>query len=145
MYHQVLADFLRFAWKFQGNAVCAASTVSAGNDNSYSYKLPPLIAAFNRTVLSAHCVSTIGRCTAISIVHAIVHVDVSSSWWIDSPDGGAITFTIDAYESDSVIIMSEILVIVYRRHGQKGLVIRVSATMRGRSEKEFSFILQEEW
>ncbi len=89
MYHQVLADFLIFAWKFQGNAVCAASTISAGNGNSY--KLPPLIAAFNRTVLSAYCVSTIGRCTATSIVNAIVHVDVDregshkAGWWIDSP------------------------------------------------------------
>ena len=72
-------------------------------------------------MLSAYCVSTIGRCTATSIVNAIVHVDIGSSsvlgedregnnkagWWIESPDGGAITFTIiDAYESDSVIIMS---------------------------------------
>ena len=122
IYHQVLADFLRYAWKFQRSAVCAASnsksSLSAVNSNSY--KLPPLIPSFNRTVLSAYCISTISRCTPSSVVNASVHVDVGSGWvlgedrkgnkkagwWVNSPDGGAITFTIDAYESGSVIIMS---------------------------------------
>eukprot|EP01036_Dinobryon_divergens_P031826 gene31826-41304_t len=137
MYHQLVADFLRAAWQFQRNAVCAtAAGSSGGGGGGGSIKkslpavvgireLPPLIPSLNRTEQSAYCVSLISKCTPSSIVNASVHVAINSTssrsnwvlgedikgnrkagWWIDNPDGGNITFSIDAYELGSVVILS---------------------------------------
>jgi len=82
-------------------------------------ELPPLIPEFNRTELTAHCLSTHSSVTVDSIQNASISIDYGNwtfgedkvgnnkrGWWIENSAGGAITFTIKANKTNAVVILS---------------------------------------
>ncbi len=76
MQHQIIADFLRFAWKFQHDALLCNPSLNPflslnPNPNPSSKHhhriaavvLPPLMPEFNRTAISAYCTETYSAST----------------------------------------------------------------------------------
>ena len=71
MQHQIIADFLRFAWKFQHDALTCHPNLIPNptlNPKQHHHRaaavvLPPLMPEFNRTAISAHCTDTYSTST----------------------------------------------------------------------------------
>mmetsp|Transcript_4017 Transcript_4017/g.5624 ORF Transcript_4017/g.5624 Transcript_4017/m.5624 type:complete len:484 (+) Transcript_4017:1577-3028(+) len=116
IYHQVIANFLRYAWKFQSDAACLNGASLTSNESG---KLPPWMPEFNRTDLTAHCLSTHSSVTPDLIQNASISIDSGNwvfgedkkgnnkkGWWINNSAGGAITFTITAKRTNAVVILS---------------------------------------